>query len=508
MYGNSNQYWKKTINTTNVEVVIDDPTQIQDTYITNRQVFQDISVFDATANDFVYQPSSNNLNDAVRGQSDIFIMLGLSGGGDGGAGLGGMTLSGSTGTTQLPSSPDLLLNTPRRIACIEEFNKFLKIFEELKQYLDIWSEGLLAGPYAKARRLLGASRWWLPQELPNDWGDNFYPFVACLIINDPRSRYPGKQFPESDYDYIRRVLGTPIGEELILDIPMFVRDMSPNQEELLPRFPERLPVDIDNAPYWAARHKEVLETFDRDAKRALEALRRAQENGSDWLENIPKPCRERAKEFLKQLARDLQEVSKLLEILLRLKNAFDKLRNSDCWEILGLEEEFNKRNIGRFESLEEFMRWLKKLIPLMQEKPLSPPPIDLNPYKALLSDSENQLFENNLLGDFSLSERVDIAYPAYQSWLNEPEETRSVYPPIKALIRTLDDKEGSPIMTDEDAYVLLTMYILITQFTEPNIGYPNDNIALTDDFIQDAIINMISFVSQPTESFIPSRFTA
>ena len=506
MYGNSNQYWKKTVNTTNVEVVIDDPSQIQDTYITNRQVFQDVSVFDATANDFVYQPSSNNLNDAVRGQSDIFIMLGLSGD-SGSGGLQGITINrrGPGDIVVIPNPFIPELNAPIREDCIDDFNDFLKIFEELKEYLSPWSE-LDWLPYKKARRLLGASKWWLPQELPSDY-DNFYAFLACILAN---SGYPGKDFFESDYKYIRRILGTPIDQkELILDIPFFLRSITPdNQEELLPRFPEQLPLDINRAPFWAARHKEVLERFDRDAKRALEALRRARENGSDWLKNIPEPCRARAKEFLKQLARDLQEVLKLTEILLRLKKAFDKLRNSDCWGILRLEEEFNKRNIGRFESLEQFMEWIKQLVPLMQEKPLSPPPIDLNPYKALLSDDEKQLFQNNLFGDFSLSERVDIAYTAYQSWLNEPEETRSDYPPIKALIRTLDDKEGSPIMNDEDAYVLLTMYILITQFTEPNTGYPNDNIALTDDFIQDAIINMISFVSQPTESFIPARFTA
>lgn len=51
MYRNDNHYWKKTFNTTNVEVVIDDPLQIVDTYITNSPGFL-ANTFHSTSNSF------------------------------------------------------------------------------------------------------------------------------------------------------------------------------------------------------------------------------------------------------------------------------------------------------------------------------------------------------------------------------------------------------------------------------------------------------------------------
>lgn len=55
MNGNSNHYWKKSFNTTRINVVIDDPLQILDTYITDFVSPYRINVFDKIKDGFVEQ---------------------------------------------------------------------------------------------------------------------------------------------------------------------------------------------------------------------------------------------------------------------------------------------------------------------------------------------------------------------------------------------------------------------------------------------------------------------
>lgn len=55
MNGNSNHYWKKSFNTTRVDVVIDDPLKILDTYITDFVSPYQVQVFDKIKDDFVDQ---------------------------------------------------------------------------------------------------------------------------------------------------------------------------------------------------------------------------------------------------------------------------------------------------------------------------------------------------------------------------------------------------------------------------------------------------------------------
>lgn len=543
MYGNSNQYWKKTANTTNVEVVIDDPSQIQDTYITNRQIFQDIVVFDITANDFVYQPTSNSIQNAVSGAGGsetnvIMYMFGsgsgdsdMSGGGgvgdqglQGGGGIGGglgQIRRGTTGGTVDVSNPFIPeLNTP----CREKFEKFLEILRELKRYYE--NESLLDLGFA-------AKWWWSKPNLGFDLpliGQNhpLWLYLGCVIESDPNTPRPG--LFDTWRDYVRKVFNN---EEWV---PASAPDvvpllLPPDSFPKLPNAPgwEGIPLDPLSVERWLEQHPAILENFDRDLKRALEVLRNIPININDdeWVkQNVPKPCREKFKDLIRELQLDLVRIAKIVDILQRLKKAFDDLFDpptqfggqvgQPCWDELNLEQEFNRRNIGRFFTVKDFFQWLLKWVEENQGPDVSPfnNPLleDKTPLSNILSDDQRNRLNDIYDGNIPLTDRIANVSLQYEKWLNESEESRSIFPPIKGLFRSFDNQPGSPVMTERDAYTALLYYAIYLRVSPEGLKYYNsqpNNVSKENvtDF-EDFLINIASFVSQPDEFFYPPNWTA
>lgn len=472
MYRNNNHYWKKSFNTTNVEVVIDDPLQIQDTYITNSVYFSNIAVFDKTANDFVYQtPASNNSSVVYQTQGTV-IATGVPGDGavtvDSELGVIGAAIHtgpiGTSGGTGGTGDDGGFVGPPGPRECVELFNKFLALIRKLERHLT----------YMSLLDLLKITKYWF-SELDKD--HELYQFLACIIEKESgKWRLPF----ESPLDYIRRVKNDP---GFPGDLPFVL----PN---IIPYIPG-IPSSVDGIERWFELYPNLLENFERDLKEALEKLREERQN-QDILSQVSESCREKYKRVLDRLVQDYQQILQLLDLLFQIKKAFDELKNSPCWEILNLDEEFDRRQIGRFGTLTEFFKWLTDIVrPMFDLDPFND--IDPNTDPVKLSDIQSTTLINARYGN--IPNRYELSYAQYQSWANQSVETRSFYPPVKGLFRAFD---GASNMTDEDAYTGLLHYLTMN-FTDS--GYRGNLFKDTD--WNDIILHLSIFAAQPANSFIP-----
>lgn len=408
MYRNNNHYWKKTFNTTNVEVVIDDPLQIVDTYIANTSVFNDVLVFDKTAETFVGQYESPGVA-AVNGNNGPILIQGLS-----------LAPGLSTGP----------------VDCIKLFNDFIKEFDKVRQYLLTNFANL---PYI--------FRYWT-QTMEED--DALWKLIACALEHSKGvqdGKIPKRQFGESALDYLRRVLKQQ------KDGTYSPPGTTPSMREYgIPYLPE-IPYpsfDIDQF----INDPTLLDNFEREVREKLKEVKEREGQPAPLKFEIPPECAGVYAEFIQDLIDILERLQSLFDMIKRMIDAYNALKNSPCWKQYNFERELERRQIGNFQTLTDFFRYLKKYLQKVLESgdPFDPwgtdivDPMRTLPVSSLLLD---ELIEKRYLA--GNPDRYKIASEQYQAWLNESPDTRSEYPPIKGRFRMFD---GDNNFVDEDVYRL------------------------------------------------------
>jgi hypothetical protein len=236
-------------------------------------------------------------------------------------------------------------------------------------------------------------------------------WLQCEILKTLRSQpgYHGEYDPglfESCRSWLNR--NKPL---------IYIAVQEPHLPFQLPTWPEEaIPGKIGKSP------PEIKpEIFDEQEKKIKEILKRIKDNPSG---NQPHPeCADLYKEAVRWASERFNFALKLIDICKRLKELWKLLTAAGCFEFLHLDVLFARRKIGQFGDLEEFRQWWWKWFIDPRNEP------DLKPYVDVLSSAQYEDLKNYLVYR-GKPDRYVVANRNYEEWVNSPESTRSLVPPI------------------------------------------------------------------------------
>jgi hypothetical protein len=198
---------------------------------------------------------------------------------------------------------------------------------------------------------------------------------------------------------------------------IYIAVQEPHLPFQLPTWPEEaIPGKIGGNP-----PQITPEIFEDQEKKIKEILKQIKNNPSG---NQPNPeCADLYKEAVRWASDRFNFALKIIKICQKLKELFKLLRVAGCFDVLHLDKVFARRKIGKFEDLEEFREWWYDWFTKPQNMP------DLKPYVDVLSSAQYDDLQDYLVYRGNPN-RFDVANRNYEEWLNSPESTRSIVPPI------------------------------------------------------------------------------
>jgi hypothetical protein len=470
MTDTNNQFWKKRFTTTNIEVVIDDPLKIKDTFITNFTSSDRVLVFESKADGFVeqnYEPPT----------SPSFVADG-----DG------------TGFSVDPEARnEVPVGVYDRNRCVELFNEYLQLHLKLQSYFEPWNLAFTIDGFYTLQK------YWTNTL---SGGHPYYAWLAC-VLNELAKKNNKPELEqglfESNDDYLRRILTKDPDGPLppIWTLKPFPFPLIPGIEDA-PITPSDVPRILENPDLLDDFYRRLREKIKQNKD---EQLQQTQSSGSAGeqkvdvpLSHFPPACKNKLKNALDRVRRDLEWLLPLIETIKRLKDIYDELTGSSgCSGLLRLDQEFLNRNLGRFTNLKEYFKFLEKWLGSKVpgagiEGPKIPPNFIPLTMELHGSSTHNQFLD--LLRYGKKPNRFVDALAKLKEWSELPEESRSVYPPLKDFNVVLD----SDTSTDEDAAILFGTY-LAYNFTKPN--HDRSLFADTDAEIEDFMTHAVLFASLP-----------
>ena len=217
----------------------------------------------------------------------------------------------------------------------------------------------------------------------------------------------------------------------------------------------------------------------------------------DDYRGFPPECKDKLKDAMKRLMDDFTYILPIIENLDDIIKLYREI-SANCSDKIPFDE-FRNRQIGRFYDLDSFYKYLLEWIERNVLDTFGQVP-NLKPNFIPLSNASlNYPNDGGLFTQWmdhavynGRPDRFTVGADKYKSWLNQSEETRSFFPPIKDFSAIFDGDEWDDI----DAWIYFLSQLAYT--FRP--GYGN-TIPLSD--YQDFVNHLQIYAAIPVKSMIP-----